>query len=254
MRAAANAREHLPLEQLKSALLAEAHAIRDEDAATCRAIGEAGQHLIAEGSGVLTHCNAGGLATAEYGTALAVRYAAHERGRRFHVYADETRPLLQGSRLTAWELAQAGIDVTVICDGAAGFLMRQGRVSLVVTGADRIAANGDTANKIGTYSLAVLARAHHVPFYVAAPFSTFDPGVDSGTGIPIEERGPEELGKGFGRVVVPEGVACYNPAFDVTPADLIEGIITEQGIVRPVSGRTIKEFFKLGACKAEEKG
>jgi len=254
MRAAANAREHLPLEQLKSALLAEAHAIRDEDAATCRAIGEAGQHLIAEGSGVLTHCNAGGLATAEYGTALAVMYAAHERGRRFHVYADETRPLLQGSRLTAWELAQAGIDVTVICDGAAGFLMRQGRVSLVVTGADRIAANGDTANKIGTYSLAVLARAHHVPFYVAAPFSTFDPGVDSGTGIPIEERGPEELGKGFGRVVVPEGVACYNPAFDVTPADLIEGIITEQGIVRPVSGRTIKEFFKLGACKAEEKG
>ncbi|HON65207.1 MAG TPA: S-methyl-5-thioribose-1-phosphate isomerase [Phycisphaerae bacterium] len=244
----------MPVDAIKARLLAEAQAIRDEDAATCWAIGQAGQHLIQEGAGVLTHCNAGGLATAEYGTALAIMYAAREAGRRFLVYADETRPLLQGARLTAWELAQAGIDVTVICDNMAGLLMRQGKVSLVVTGADRIARNGDTANKIGTYSVAVLARAHNVPFYVAAPLSTFDLATADGTAIPIEERPADEISKGFGRVTVPEGVACYNPAFDVTPANLIEGIITEKGIIRPVTQEVIEQFFQDGTCKAKEKG
>lgn len=253
MRQAANDLRHLPADRLKQALLAEAQAIRDDDAATCRAIGQAGRHLIREGDGVLTHCNAGGLATAEYGTALAVMYAAHEQGRRFRVYADETRPLLQGARLTAWELAQAGIPVTVICDNMAGLVMRQGRVNLVVTGADRIARNGDTANKIGTYGLAVLAKAHQIPFYVAAPLSTFDRQTPDGTGIPIEERAAEEISKGFGRVTVPDGVACYNPAFDVTPAELIDGIITEKGIIRPVTQRCIEDFFELGPCKAKEK-
>ncbi|MBI4582084.1 MAG: S-methyl-5-thioribose-1-phosphate isomerase [Planctomycetes bacterium] len=253
MRQAAESHRDLPLEQLKAFLLAEANAIRDEDAATCRAIGEMGQALIAEGAAVLTHCNAGGLATAEYGTALAVMYAAHERGRRFRVYAGETRPLLQGARLTAWELANAGVDVTVICDSMAGLLMRQGKVDLVVTGADRIARNGDTANKIGTYGLAVLAKAHRIPFYVAAPLSTFDPALPDGTAIPIEERAAEEVSKGFGRVSVPEGVACYNPAFDVTPAELISGIITERGLIRPVNAAGVEEILKIGPCKAKER-
>ncbi len=232
-----------PLDRLKEDLLAEALAIRDEDAATCRAIGEVGQGLIAEGAGVLTHCNAGALATAEYGTALAILYAAHERGRRFRVYADETRPLLQGSRLTAWELSRAGIDVTVICDSMAGLLMRDRRIDLVVVGADRIAANGDTANKVGTYSLAVLARAHDIPFYVAAPGSTFDPVLADGTGIPIEERSEDEICKGFGRITVPEGVRCWNPAFDVTPARLIRGIVTDRGLISPVTAGRIRDFF-----------
>jgi methylthioribose-1-phosphate isomerase len=224
---------------LKAALLAEAKAIRDEDAAMCRAIGEAGQELIAEGAGVLTHCNAGGLATAEYGTALALMYAAHERGRSFRVYAGETRPLLQGSRLTAWELDRAGIDTTVICDSMAGLLMQQGKIGLVITGADRIVANGDVANKIGTYSLAVLAQAHKVPFYVAAPRSTFDLSIADGSAIPIEERAPVEIRQGFGRQTAPEAVACYCPAFDVTPARLIRAIITDRGIVQPVNGERI---------------
>jgi methylthioribose-1-phosphate isomerase len=254
MRRAADSLRDLPVDAIKAGLLAEAKTIRDEDAATCRAIGQAGQHLIRDGAAVLTHCNAGGLATAEYGTALAIMYAAREAGRQFRVYADETRPLLQGARLTAWELAQAGIDVTVICDNMAGLLMRQGKVGLVVTGADRIARNGDTANKIGTYSVAVLARAHGVPFYVAAPLSTFDRATADGTAIPIEERPADEISKGFGRVTVPEGVACYNPAFDVTPADLIEGIITEKGIIRPVTQGLIEQFFQDGTCKATEKG
>lgn len=253
MRRKASSLRGLPVERIKDALLAEAHAIRDEDAATCRAIGKAGQHLIRDGDAVLTHCNAGGLATAEYGTALAIMYAAREQGRQFRVFADETRPLLQGARLTAWELAQAGIDVTVICDNMAGLLMKQGKVNMVVTGADRIARNGDTANKIGTYSVAVLAKAHGVPFYVAAPLSTFDLATADGTAIPIEERSADEIGKGFGRVTVPEGVACYNPAFDVTPADLIRGIITEKGIIQPVTASQVEHFFELGTCKANEK-
>jgi len=230
--------------QIKTALLAEAKAIRDEDAAMCRAIGEAGQSLIPDGAGVLTHCNAGALATAEYGTALAVMYAAHQRGRPFRVYADETRPLLQGSRLTAWELDRAGIDTTVICDNMAGLLMRQGRVDLVITGADRITANGDVANKIGTYSLAVLARAHEIPFYVAAPSSTFDLSLPDGSGIPIEERDPQEIRRGFGRQTAPANVPCYCPAFDVTPADYIHAIVTEQGVIAPVNTETIAATLK----------
>jgi len=216
---------------VKQALLSEAKAVRDEDAQMCRRIGDAGQHLITEGCGVLTHCNAGGLATAEYGTALAPLYRAHERGRRFHVYADETRPLLQGARLTVWELMQAGIDVTLICDNMAAVVMRERKVDLVIVGADRIAANGDTANKIGTYAVAVLARHHGIPFYVAAPSSTFDLALGSGDGIPIEERGAEEVTCGFGRRTAPEGCQVYSPAFDVTPAELIAGIITERGLI-----------------------
>ena len=216
---------------VKQALLEEAKAVRDEDARMCRRIGDAGQHLITEGCGVLTHCNAGGLATAEYGTALAPLYRAHEQGRRFRVYADETRPLLQGARLTVWELMQAGIDVTLICDNMAAVVMRDRKVDLVIVGADRIAANGDTANKIGTYAVAVLARHHGIPFYVAAPSSTFDLALGSGDGIPIEERGAEEITCGFGRRTAPEGCQVYSPAFDVTPAELIAGIITERGLI-----------------------
>lgn len=253
MRRRAEGARALPLAELKLAMLAEAQAIRDEDATTCRAIGSAGQHLISEGAGVLTHCNAGALAAAEYGTALAVMYAAHERGRKFKVFADETRPLLQGARLTAWELSQAGIDVTVLCDNMVGQLMKAGRVDLVITGADRIAGNGDTANKIGTYGLAVLAKAHGVPFYVAAPKSTFDLSLEDGSGIPIEERSADEIRRGFGRLTTPEDVPCYCPAFDVTPAELIRGIVTEKGVISPVTRGRVSDFFKEYGCKAQEK-
>ena len=225
--------------QLKLLLLSEAKAIRDEDAATCRAIGQNGLPLITPGSTVLTHCNAGSLATAEYGTALAPLYSAHQKGIDFSVYADETRPLLQGSRLTAWELAQAGIDVTVICDSVAGHLMSLGRIDLIITGADRIAANGDAANKIGTYSLARLAKAHSIPFYVAAPASTFDLSIPDGSKIPIEQRSADEVTKGFGRATAPDNVKVYSPAFDVTPAELITAIITERKLIQPVSAETI---------------
>ena len=180
-------------------------------------------------------------------------FYAHENGRRFKVYADETRPLLQGSRLTAWELFHAGIDVTVLCDNMSASLMRDRAVDLVVTGADRIAANGDTANKIGTYGLAVLAAAHGVPFFVAAPRSTFDLTITDGSEIPIEERSPEEIRRGFGTLTAPEQVPCYCPAFDVTPADLIRGIITEYGIIEPVNAERIREFFANETCKGREK-
>ena len=206
----------------------------------CRAIGAAGAALIRDGQGVLTHCNAGGLATADYGTALAVLFRAAEQGRRFQVYADETRPLLQGARLTAWELQQRGIDVTLICDNMAAQVMKEGRVQLVVVGADRIAANGDTANKIGTYGVALLARAHGIPFYVAAPSSTFDLSLPNGDAIPIEQRDAREVTHGFGRQTAPDGVKVYNPAFDVTPAQLIAGIITEKGLITPVTEAAIR--------------
>ncbi len=225
-------------------LLAEARAIEDEDRRTCRAIGAVGASLIAEGQGVLTHCNAGGLATAEFGTALAVMFAAAEQGRRFHVYADETRPLLQGARLTAWELHQAGIAVTLICDSMAGQVMKEGRVQLVLVGADRIAANGDTANKIGTYGVALLARAHGLPFYVAAPSTTFDLSLPTGEGIPIEQRDPREVTHGFGRQTAPDGVGVYNPAFDVTPHHLIAGIITEKGLIQPVREERVRALLQ----------
>jgi len=220
--------------ELKQRLLDEAVAIRDEDAAMCRKIGEVGRHLITDGAGVLTHCNAGSLATAEYGTATAPMYLAHAAGRKFRVYADETRPLLQGARLTAWELAHAGIDVTVLCDNMTADLMRSGKVDLVIVGSDRVVANGDVANKIGTYGVAVLARAHGIPFYVAIPSSTFDPDTPNGGEIPIEQRDPVEVRAGFGCATAPDGVACHNPAFDVTPAELVTGIITERGLVQPV--------------------
>ena len=227
------------LSAIKQALLDEAKLIRQEDARMCRAIGRAGQHLVPDGGGVLTHCNAGALATAEYGTALAVLYAAHENGRRFSVFADETRPLLQGARLTAWELSRAGIDVTVICDNMAAQVMKESKIDLVITGADRIAANGDVANKIGTYGVAVLAKAHDIPFYVAAPSSTFDLDTPTGDQIPIEERSSEEVRAGFGRKTVPDEVPCYCPAFDVTPTSLIKGIITEKGLIAPVNQESI---------------
>jgi methylthioribose-1-phosphate isomerase len=230
----------------KLALLEEAKRIRDEDAKMCRAIGRHGEPLIKSGSGVLTHCNAGWLATAEYGTALAPLYTAHQRGRAFRVYATETRPLLQGSRLTVWELQQAGLDVTLICDNMAGALMQEGRVDLVITGADRIAANGDVANKIGTYGLAVLARAHEIPFYVAAPTSTFDLSIQEGSHIPIEQRAPDEIRCGFGRVTAPEDAPCYCPAFDITPAGLIRSIVTDLGIIQPVGRKTIAEMVAPG--------
>ncbi len=225
--------------EIQNALLAEARAIEAEDRACCRRIGSHGAALLADGQGVLTHCNAGGLATADYGTALALFFAAQEAGKRLHVYVDETRPLLQGARLTTWELHQRGIDVTLICDSMAAQVMREGRVQAVVTGADRIAANGDTANKIGTYGVALLAAAHHLPFYIAAPSSTFDLTLPDGDHIPIEKRDPREVTHGFGRQTAPDGVNVYNPAFDVTPARLIKAIICEHGVIEPVSRKRI---------------
>ena len=233
---------------LLDGLLKEALAIEEEDRQMCRAIGAAGAGLIRDNSGVLTHCNAGGLATADYGTALAVLYAAHERGTRFTVYADETRPLLQGSRLTAWELRQHGLDVTLICDSMAAQVMKEDRVQAVVVGADRIAANGDTANKIGTYGVALLARAHNIPFYVAAPSSTFDLSLADGSGIPIEQRDGREVTHGFGRQTAPDGVRVYNPAFDVTPHELIAALITERGLIQPVTADNIRRM--LGGSSA----
>lgn len=230
--------------EVRQALLVEAHAIRDEDAAMCRAIGEAGQHLIEQGAGVLTHCNAGALATSEYGTALAVMYAAHERGRKFKAYADETRPLMQGARLTVWELARAGIDVTLNCDNMAAVLMAERKVNVVITGADRIASNGDVANKIGTYGVAVLAAAHEIPFYVAAPSSTFDMEIKDGSEIPIEYRDADEVRGVLGRQVAPPDVPCFCPAFDVTPARLVTGIITEKGLITPVSAENVGKVLK----------
>ena len=230
---AASIEPDLTAESVFEQLEDEALRILEEDRRLCRLIGKSGAALIQENTGVLTHCNAGGLATADYGTALAVMFRAHEEGRNFHVFADETRPLLQGARLTAWELMRAGVDVTLICDNMAAQVMREGKIQLVLVGADRIAANGDTANKIGTYSLAVLAKAHEIPFYVAAPASTFDLSIPNGEHIPIEQRPPEEITAGFDKPTAPEGVKAYNPAFDVTPAHLITGIVTEHGILRP---------------------
>ena len=235
-----------PLEKFTQRLLQEALAIEEEDRQMCRAIGRAGAALIREGTGVLTHCNAGGLATADYGTALAIMFTAAEQGRHFRVYADETRPLLQGARLTTWELQQRGIDVTLICDSMAALVMKEKRVHLVIVGADRIAANGDTANKIGTYGVALLAAAHGIPFYVAAPSSTFDLSLPDGGAIPIEQRDPREVTHPFGRQTAPDGIQVYNPAFDVTPARLITGIVTEKGLLWPVKTETIRATIGAG--------
>ncbi len=223
----------LSVEHKLTALQDEARAIDLEDEAANRIIGEHLAALIKEGMGVLTHCNAGALATSRYGTALSGFYIAKERGVDFKVFADETRPVLQGARLTAWELQQAGIDVTLICDNMAATVMSQGKIQAVMVGADRIAANGDTANKIGTYSVAVLAHHFGIPFYVAAPTSTVDLGIDHGQQIPIEERAAEEITKFNGRMVAPNDITVYNPAFDVTPHELITAIVTEKGVFSP---------------------
>ena len=235
----------LTVPELKELLVREANAILDEDMQLCRAIGRNGVQLFAgrKRVGVLTHCNAGALATSDYGTALAPLYLAHENGLEPCVYADETRPLLQGARLTVWELQRAGIDVTLICDNTAGQVMREGKVQLVIVGADRIAANGDTANKIGTYSVAVLANHHGIPFYVAAPYSTIDTSLPTGDEIPIEQRDPDEVRCGFGRATAPGDCQIYSPAFDVTPHRLIAGIITERDILRPPYDRAISALM-----------
>jgi methylthioribose-1-phosphate isomerase len=244
MEAKADSLRGRPTREIAESLLAEAHAIHEEDRQMCRAIGRHGAELLRDGQGVLTHCNAGGLATSDYGTALAVLFSAAESGKNLQVFADETRPLLQGARLTAWELQQRGIDVTVICDSMAAQVMREGKVQAVVVGADRIAANGDTANKIGTYGVAVLAKAHGIPFYVAAPSSTFDLSIANGSEIPIEERDPKEITHGFGRQTAPDNICVYNPAFDVTPAELIAGIVCEKGVIAPVNRERIFESLK----------
>jgi len=225
---------------VRAALLEEARAVHAEDERLCEAIGRHAAKLIARCRGVLTHCNAGALATAGIGTATAGMYVAHAAGHRFCVYCDETRPLLQGSRLTAWELMQAGIDAVVITDSMAGQVLREGRVQMVITGADRIAANGDAANKIGTYGLAILASRHEVPFYVAAPYSTFDLSLPRGEEIPIEQRGGEEITEGFGRRTAPVGVKTYSPAFDVTPAELITALVTDRGLIQPVNEEQVR--------------
>ena len=223
---------------LPAHLLAEAEAIATEDIAMCAAMGRHGAELIPAGSRILTHCNAGALATVRHGTALAVIRAAHAQGKVAMVYADETRPLLQGARLTAWELAEDGIPVTLLTDNMAAHAMRQGMIDCVVVGADRIAANGDVANKIGTYGVAVLARHHGLPFYVAAPVSTFDFGLTDGTGIPIEQRGADEV-RSLGGVRTAPEVPVFNPAFDVTPAELVSAIITNAGVLRPPYGASV---------------
>lgn len=230
---AAGAQAGESVEQIRDRLEREARAIHDEDVASCRAMGAFGAELVPAEARILTHCNAGALATAGYGTALGVIRGAVEAGKQVAVFADETRPFLQGARLTAWELVRDHIPTTVITDNMAGALMRQGRVNFVVVGADRIAANGDTANKIGTYGVAVLAREHGIPFYVAAPVSTIDLNTPDGASIPIEERNPKEVTHVGSAQLAPEGASIWNPAFDVTPHALIAGIITERGICRP---------------------
>lgn len=226
--------------ELKLALIREALAIRDEDAVMCRNIGEHGASLIDDGDCILTHCNAGALATSLWGTALAPFYVAHQQGKKFRVFADETRPLLQGARLTAWELSLAGIETTLLCDNAAASAMREKGIKKVFVGADRIATNGDTANKVGTYGVALLAKAHAIPFFVLAPSTTFDIKLKSGGDIPIEHRAAAEVTHGFGSQTAPDGIDVYTPAFDVTPAELISGIICEAGILRPPFGPAIR--------------
>ena len=227
-------------------LFEEAFAIAAEDADQCRRMGAIGAELLEDGMSVLTHCNAGALATGGIGTALAPIYVATETGKTIHVWADETRPLLQGARLTAWELSRAGIDVTLITDNMAASVMRAGRIDAVFVGSDRIARNGDVCNKIGTYGVAVLAERHEIPFYVVAPLSTFDPELSTGADIPIEERPAEEVTRGFGAVTAPEGVRVHNPAFDVTPAELVRGIVTEHGIIEHPNTERVEAMLRRG--------
>lgn len=225
--------ENADVKAVGETLRREATAIREEDLSLCRRLGEAGAALLPDEAVVLTHCNAGGLATGGYGTALGVVYAAADAGKQVSVFADETRPLLQGARLTAWELQARGVPVTLLCEGAAGSLLRTGRIDAVIVGADRIARNGDVANKIGTYPLAVLARTHGVPFYVAAPYSTYDYDTPDGAGIEVEIRDGGEIVAFTDRRIAPGGVEAWNPAFDVTQADLVTAIVTEHGVLKP---------------------
>jgi methylthioribose-1-phosphate isomerase len=230
------------MEIVKEQILAEADAMYEEDIAACKAMGAFGAALLPEEGGVLTHCNAGALATCGYGTALGVIRSAVEQGKRIHVYADETRPFLQGARLTAWELMADGIPTTVICDNMAASLMRAGRIQAVVVGADRIAANGDFANKIGTYNVAILAKEHGIPFYCAAPWSTIDLATETGDAIPIEERSPQEVTHHGGKQLTPHGVGICNPAFDVTPAKYVTAIFTERGVLRAPYSESLREM------------
>ena len=228
--------------EVKEKILAEAHAMYEEDIAACKAMGAFGGKLLPNEGGVLTHCNAGALATCGYGTALGVIRSAVEQGKRIHVYADETRPFLQGARLTAWELMADGIATTVICDNMAASLMRAGKINAVVVGADRIAANGDFANKIGTYNVAILAKEHGIPFYCAAPWSTIDTATATGDAIPIEERNAVEVTHHGGKQLTPHGVGICNPAFDVTPAKYVTAIITERGVLRAPYAESLREM------------
>lgn len=241
----AQALTHLSGPDLQAALEQEAIAIHAEDRQLCRRIGEHGLPLIQDGMGVLTHCNAGALATSELGTALAPLYLAQACGRSFKVYADETRPLLQGARLTAWELQQAGIDVTLICDNMAAHMMSQGLIDLVIVGTDRVAANGDVANKIGTLGVAILAQYFQIPFYVACPYSTIDFATADGSAIVIEERSASEVTHFGQRRTAPEQVSVRNPAFDVTPQSLVSGLITERGIIRPPYAETLRQSYQI---------
>ena len=232
------------VEELKGRLLEEALKIQEEDKAICRKMGSNGAELLQDGMTVLTHCNAGALATADYGTALGVIYAAQEQGKKIRVFADETRPLLQGARLTAWELMENGIETTLICDNMAAWVMSKGRIDCVIVGSDRIASNGDVANKIGTYGVAISAQAHGIPFYVVAPFSTIDMKLASGEDIPIEERKPEEVTSLAGRRTAPESVRVYNPAFDVTPYRYVAAIVSEKGVARAPYLETFNEWAR----------
>ncbi len=232
------------IEKAKKLILKEGLKIIEEDRASCRKIGSYGAGLFEDKDSVLTICNAGILATIDYGTALGVIYRAKEEGKRLKIYACETRPLLQGSRLTAWELKRRGVDVTIICDNMAATLMQQGKINKVIAGADRIALNGDTANKVGTYNLAILSKYHSIPFYIAAPVSTFDPAIKEGKDIPIEERASEEVRSIlFRREVASAGVKVFNPAFDITEHDLIRAIITDKGIIRPPYNKNISKLL-----------
>ncbi|MDP8213002.1 MAG: S-methyl-5-thioribose-1-phosphate isomerase [Candidatus Zapsychrus exili] len=239
---------NLNVSEMKRLLRIEAFSIYEQDRSDCRAMGSFGAKLIKSGSNILTVCNAGALATVDFGTALGVFYSAKKAKKKFKVYSCETRPLLQGARLTTWELLRAKIDTTLICDNMAATLMKQGKIDMVVAGADRIASNGDTANKIGTYSLAVLAKYHKIPFYIAAPRSTFDLSITSGRDIPIEQRDRKEVTEFCGVVTAPSNVAVYNPAFDVTDNKLITAIITEAGIIKAPFKANIKKLFKQYAC------
>lgn len=232
-----------PESDLPTMLLAEAQAIHDEDREMCHAIGRHGASLINDNSTLITHCNAGGLATAEYGTALSVMFTCQDQNKHIEVFADETRPLWQGARLTAWELQQRKIPVTVICDSMAAHVMKTRKVDAIITGADRITARGDAANKIGTYSLAVNAKYHNIPFYVAAPSSTFDLELVDGNDIPIEERDPSEVASPYGQMVAPKDVGVFNPAFDVTPAELITALITERGVVENPNEEKVRKHL-----------